>query len=122
RYKVILKENKIDPGPQRGKGTWDEFLKIHADTLWQCDFVSKPMWTAKGLVDLYMLVFLHLGTRRCWISPCTASPISQWVTQQAKDFLMDAEDMDLAPKMVMRDNDTKFTAQFDAVFENSDAK
>jgi hypothetical protein len=35
---------------------------------------------------------------------------------------MDAEDMNLAPKMVMWDNDTKFTAQFDAVFENSDAK
>ncbi len=33
--KVILKENDIDPGPKRGKGTWDEFLKIHADTLWQ---------------------------------------------------------------------------------------
>ena len=31
--KVILKENGIDPGPKRGKGSWDEFLKIHADTL-----------------------------------------------------------------------------------------
>ena len=29
--KVILKEKDIDPGPMRGKGTWDEFLKIHAD-------------------------------------------------------------------------------------------
>lgn len=35
--KVILKENNLDPGPQRGEGTWDEFLKIHAQTLWQCD-------------------------------------------------------------------------------------
>jgi putative transposase len=49
------------------------------------------------------------------------SPNSQWVTQQAKNFLMDAEDMDLSPKMAMRDNDTKFTAQLEAVFENSDA-
>lgn len=120
--KVILKENNIDPGPKRGKGTWDEFLKIHADTLWQCDFVSKPMWTAKGLVDLYLLVFLHLGTRRVWISPCTLHPDSAWVSQQAKNFLMEAEDMDLAPKYVMRDNDTKFTAQFDAVIESSGAE
>jgi len=120
--KVILKENNIDPGPKRGKGTWDEFLKIHADTLWQCDFVSKPMWTVKGLVDLYFIVFLHLGTRRCWISPCTAHPDSAWVSQQAKNFLMAAEDLDLAPTHVMRDNDTKFTAQFDAVIESSGAK
>jgi putative transposase len=67
--KVILKENDIDPGPQRGKGSWDEFLKIHADTLWQCDFVSKPMWTTRGLVDLYFLVGLHLETRRGGICP-----------------------------------------------------
>ena len=117
--KVILKENNIDPGPNRGKGTWDEFLKIHADTLWQCDFVSKPMWTIKGLVDLYFVVFLHLGTRRCWISPCTHSPDSAWVSQQAKNFLMDAEDLELAPKYVMRDNDTKFTTPFDDVFKTS---
>ncbi len=31
--KVILKENDIDSGPKRGKGSWDEFLKIHAETL-----------------------------------------------------------------------------------------
>lgn len=117
--KVILKENNIDPGPKRGKGTWDEFLKIHADTLWQCDFVSKPMWTMKGVVDLYFVVFLHLGTRRCWISPCTLSPDSAWVSQQAKNFLMEADDLNLMPKYVMRDNDTKFSAQFDEVFKTS---
>ncbi len=120
--KVILKEHDLDPGPQRGKGTWDEFLKIHADTLWQCDFVSKPMWTTRGLVDLYFLVYLHLGTRRCWISPCTLSPDSGWVSQHARNFLMDAEDLDLVPKIVMRDNDTKFTAQFDAVFKSADVE
>ena len=120
--KVILKENNLDPGPLRGKGTWDEFLKIHVDTLWQCDFVSKPMWTAKGLVDLYMLVFLHLGTRRVWITPCTPNPDSAWVSRQAKNFLMEADDMDLSPEYVMRDNDTKFTAQFDEVIKSSGAK
>jgi putative transposase len=120
--KVILKENDIDPGPKRGTGSWDEFLKIHADTLWQCDFVSKPMWTTRGLVDLYFLVALHLGTRRCWISPCTDSPDSAWVTQQARNFVMEAEDMGLAPQILMRDNDTKFTKQFDEVFKTSGVK
>jgi putative transposase len=120
--KNILKEHDLDPGPTRGTGSWDEFLKIHADTLWQCDFVSKPMWTMKGLVDLYFVVFLHLGTRRCWINPCTLSPDSAWVSQQAKNFLMEAEDLNLAPKSVMRDNDTKFTAQFDEVFQTSGAE
>ncbi|MEW4490882.1 integrase core domain-containing protein [Thalassoglobus sp. JC818] len=35
---------------------------------------------------------------------------------------MDAEDLELAPKMVMRDNDAKYTAPFDAVFESSGAR
>jgi hypothetical protein len=35
----ILKEHGLDPGPKRGEGTWDEFIKIHAQTL--CDTPSK---------------------------------------------------------------------------------
>lgn len=31
--KNILKENGFDPGPQRGHGTWDEFIKIHGHAL-----------------------------------------------------------------------------------------
>lgn len=119
--KMILKEHGIDSGPQRGKGSWDEFLRIHADTLWQCDFLSKPMWTAKGLVDVYLLVFLHLGSRRVWISPSTVQPDSAWVSLQARNFLMVAEDMGLAPEYVMRDNDAKFSAQFDEVLRSSGA-
>lgn len=38
--KNILKEHDLDPGPNRGTGSWEEFLTIHADTLWQCDFVA----------------------------------------------------------------------------------
>lgn len=120
--KNILKEHDLDPGPVRGKGSWDEFLKIHADTLWQCDFLSKRMWTLRGFVDLYFLVFLHLGTRRCWISPCTVSPDSAWVSQQARNFQMDAEDLELPDTIVMRDNDAKFSKQFDAVFEECGTK
>jgi putative transposase len=116
---VILKENDLDPGPRRGEGTWDEFLQIHAQTLWQCDFVTKPMWTRKGLVDLYCLVFLHLGTRRCWISPCTVSPDSAWVTRQSKNFVMEAKDQCLPAKIVMRDNDGKYTAASDHALKES---
>jgi putative transposase len=47
----ILRVNAFDPGPKRGKGTWEEFIRIHAKTLWACDFFSKKVWTTKGLVD-----------------------------------------------------------------------
>lgn len=73
--KNILVEAGLTPEPN-DTNSWEAFLKRHADTLWQCDFATKKMWTARWLIDLYFLVFLHLGTRRCWISPCTASPDS----------------------------------------------
>jgi putative transposase len=91
---------------------------MHAETLWQCDFVSKPRWTAKGLVDLYLLVFLNVATRRVWISSCTAAPDSAWVSQQARNFLQHAEDVELPTKIILRDNDRRFTQQFDDVLRS----
>ncbi|GDX94304.1 hypothetical protein LBMAG46_43140 [Planctomycetia bacterium] len=77
------------------------------------------MWTARGLVDVYLLVFLHLGSRRVWISPSTVQPDSAWVSLQARNFLMVAEDMSLSSEYLMRDNDAKFSRQFDDVFKTS---
>ena len=113
----------LDPGDQSSDDSWDAFLKQHADTLWQCDFLSKPMLTMKGFIPLYLLVFIHLGTRRIWISPSTAHPDSAWVSQQASNFLQHADDIDLPVKIVMRDNDAKFRLTgFDGVIEGSGAK
>src|SRR5262245_35185304 len=64
--KNILVEHGIDPGPKRGKGTWDEFIRIHAATMWATDFCSKWVWTLRGPIDLYLLVFLQIGSRRAW--------------------------------------------------------
>src|SRR5262249_44852946 len=58
----ILKENGLDPGPDRSEGSWDEFIKRHAQTLWACDFFSKKIWTMGGLVDMFVLFFVHVGT------------------------------------------------------------
>jgi hypothetical protein len=41
------------------------------------------------------------------------------VNQQAKNYLMDAENFQLAPKYVMRDHDGKFTAEFGEVLITS---
>ena len=117
--KNILKANGLDPGPQRGVGTWDEFLKLHASTLWQCDFLSVRTLTTKGLLDLYLLVFLHVESRRVFVSPATAHPNEAWVCDQAKSFAQHAERAGLDVEIVMHDRDTKFTAQFDAALEDA---
>lgn len=117
--KNILKENGLEPGPKRGEGTWDEFLKMHAATLWQCDFYAKKVLTLKGFRDLYLLIFLHVDSRRVYISPSTFHPNEEWVTQQAEAFRKHAEREGLEVKTLMHDRDTKFTESFDAVFESA---
>jgi len=52
--KNLLKANGLEPGPQRGDGTWDEFLVRHAETLWQCDFLTVKAVTATGVRDLFL--------------------------------------------------------------------
>ncbi|MCA9106296.1 MAG: hypothetical protein KDA83_12765, partial [Planctomycetales bacterium] len=85
--KNILKEEGIEPSPKRSRGTWGEFLKAHAETLWACDFFTKRSITASGIVDLYVLVFMHLETREIICTKSTRNPNSKWVTEQAREFV-----------------------------------
>ncbi len=114
--KNILKRNGYEIGPKRGPGTWDEFLKRHAKTMWQCDFFSKKVVSATGLRDLFALVFLHVETRRVFISPTTYNPDEAWVLEQAEAFKQHLKDEKLSCKILMHDRDTKFTKSFNEKF------
>jgi len=117
--KNILKENGLEPGPKRGEGTWDDFLKRHAATLWQCDFYAKRVLTVKGWRDLYLLIFLHVESRQVYICPSTFHPNEEWVTEQAQAFLKHAETKGMQVQTLMRDRDTKYQAPFNAAFESA---
>lgn len=120
--KNILKAAGLDPGPRRGEGAWDEFLKQHAASLWQCDFFSKRILTLKGIRDVFVLAFLHVETRRVVLSPATFHPDEAWVVEQALAFVKNAREQGLRVRMLQRDRDTKFTATFDAELKRSRVK
>ncbi|MBI1370875.1 MAG: hypothetical protein GC162_19755 [Planctomycetes bacterium] len=77
----ILKEEGIHPDSRRVTGTWDHFLKRHAKTLWATDFAVKKVWTVTGLIDYYILFFIHVETRRVIVCPVTAHPDTEWMKQ-----------------------------------------
>lgn len=111
----ILNESGVGPGPSRSGVTWDEFITRHATTLWACDFLSVRSWTMRGRVDLYLLVFIHIGSRRVFVSPPTPTPGAVWVEQQARNFTMHLDDSGLECSMMLHDRDTKFTRAFDGI-------
>ena len=116
--KNILVENGLDPGPKRGKGTWSEFLHIHAETLWQCDFFSKRIWTEFGPRQIFALAFIHLGTQRVFVTPGTFSTNSRWMEYQARVFLDYAAEQGLPCEIIIRDYDGAYSKKFDQVFKD----
>ena len=74
------------------------------------------------MIDVYFLVFIHLGSRRIWISPSTDNPSGDWTSQQARNFQMHIDDNELKCEILCRDNDTKYVKDFDAIFTSSNCK
>ncbi|MEX2168546.1 MAG: integrase core domain-containing protein [Pirellulales bacterium] len=118
----ILKRAELEPGPRRGPGTWDGFLKMHAETLWQCDFFSKRVITRFGLRQVFALVFIHVGTRRVFVTPSTCKPDAQWVQDQTRAFFRHGEETGLSAKLIMRDRDCKYSNGFDDVAKSHGAE
>jgi putative transposase len=113
----ILKEKGFDRGPDRNEGTWFEFLKREAATLYACDFFSTKVWTALGQVEFFVLFFIHVSSRRVHVAGRSANPNAAWVAQQARNACMFFAEQPEKPKYLLRNNDGKFQKAFDTVFE-----
>jgi putative transposase len=112
----ILKSEGIDPNARRN-GCWDELIKRHAESLWQCDFFSKRLATRFGWHMAMALVFINVATRRVWVSPCTTRPTAEWIEKQAMDFLASTESNGQAVSLITRDRGGQYGKAFDPVFQ-----
>ena len=56
------------------------------------------------------------------MSPTTPHPTDEWVTQQARNFVMEAQDQGLEVCHLIHDWDTKYTERFDQLLKSEDVE
>jgi putative transposase len=112
----ILNDAGIDPANKRTSTTWSTFLHSQADALLACDFFETSTLTG---TRLYVLAVIEHTSRRIRILSATAHPTASWVTQAAKNLVMDLEDESSTARFLIRDRDGKFPALFDTILANA---
>jgi putative transposase len=121
----VLTDEKVLPDPERHapKGVqtpWQEFIEIHMNVMVASDFFCKTVWTPLGKHVAYVLAFVHLGSRKVFLSPSTLNPTDEWMRQQARNASMWADEQGIDVRFLIHDHDTKFTEAFDGHFARED--
>ncbi len=111
----VLRDAGLPTGPETPanvpKISWTTFIYAHMESILAADFFTKRIYTIYGVVTAYVLVFVHLGSRRAYCSPATCSPNTAWVVQQSRNASMWLEDIGVQPRFIVHDRDHKFPAK-----------
>lgn len=116
-----LRAAGVPPATRRAEPTWEEFLRAHASTLWACDFMSRRILTPRGVRFAFVLVFIHVASRRAMVSRSTLRPNAAWVSHQAAQFAVRARASGGTCRVLLRDNDSKFGEAFDSALRAASA-
>jgi hypothetical protein len=111
----VLARAGVPPAPDRAASSWRSFLRQHGNPILACDlFTVDTVWLRR----LNVLFFVSIGTRRVEYIACTSNPDTRWMTQQARNLLIDLDDRGQRPRFLIHDRDTKFSRAVDSIFSS----
>ena len=112
---TILEAGGDRAGAEAARDELGGVLRQQAASILECDFLTVDTLFLKRF---YVLFFIELATRRVHLAGITTNPDGRWVTQQARNLLMQLDDEGVRPRFLIRDRDSKFTRDFDEVFRS----
>jgi putative transposase len=111
--KVLLAAG-LQPAPERMRSSWRGFRRAQSASVLACDFLTVE---TAFLRRIYVLFFISLATRRIEYVACNSHPDGRWMTQQARNLVMQLGD-EQPFRFLVHDRDAKFGHAFNEVFRS----
>jgi putative transposase len=109
----VLQRHGLPPAPERKRTTtWSAFIRTHLALLAGTDFFTAEVLTLRGLVTYYVLLFIHLESRRVDIAGITVHPDEPWMKQMARNVTAEGYGALQDCCYLLHDRDTKYTQLF----------
>jgi putative transposase len=111
--KVLLAAG-LPPAPERARSSW----RASCGSRWRARSPATFSTVETAFLQrIYVLFFMSLATRRVEYIACFSSPDGAWVTQQARNVVMQLGD-EQPFRFLIHDRDKKFGQAFDGVFRS----
>ena len=78
------------------------------------------MWTKGGLVTIYLLFVMEVGTRRVHFAGSTTNPTEPWMKQVARNLTDSFDGFLRDARYLIMDRDTKFCESFRSILQQAD--
>jgi putative transposase len=90
----VLLDAGVPPSRRRLQLTWKQFLTTHTETLVAADFFGVDTIFFRRL---YVVIYVHLASRRVSLASSTSEPNASWITEQARNLSWKLEDEGINP-------------------------
>jgi len=112
----ILAEAGIEPAPERAKKrTWKQFIKMHWESLYACDFFSVEVLGISGTVRYMVFFVIEIKTRAVEIAGIEVDPGGEWMKQVARNLTDPVDGFLRGATHLIHDRDPLFTEAFTTI-------